>query len=149
MKLSVNIEVDGGDVRDVLRAFNQLPKDANAELRVQSQKLSELLAAKIAAAGHADAAPQSSLVATTTKAKKDRVPVIDTGGTRRLGRDRAPAYKLLYGSVFGSNSYRQFHRPHRGTNAYWIFPQIEENQAMISRAWNQAADDVVAKWGRG
>lgn len=145
--LTIRVSIEG--VREVLRAMDALPKDVNDGLREESKKLAEELATRVRADGMADAAPQSPDVARTTKAVRDRVPVIQVGGTQRVGRRRAPAYKLLFGSVFGSNSYRQFHRPHAGTEGYWIFPTIERNQARIAAAWNKVADDAVRKWAVG
>ncbi|MBN6037479.1 hypothetical protein [Amycolatopsis sp. 195334CR] len=145
--LTIRVNVDG--LRPTLRALAKLPKDASNELRDASLRLSQVLAARAKADGMGDPAPQSPLVASTVKAQRDRVPVISAGGTRRLGRNKAPAYKLLFGSVFGSNSYAQFHRPHGGNSAYWFFPVVEESAAEISAAWNRAADAVIRKFSEG
>lgn len=145
--LVVKVSIEG--LRETLRAFQELPPDATKRLREESLKLAEKLAVKARAEGMADAAPQSPLVATTVKAVRDRVPAIQAGGTKRLGRNRAPAYKLLFGSLFGSNAYRQFHRPHAGQAAYWFFPVVEHDAGEISRAWNRAADAIVRDFSEG
>ena len=145
--ITVAVQIDG--LRTTLRAFRELPKDASARLREESLKLAETLAAKAKIDGIADAAPQSPLVATTVKAVRDRVPVIQAGGSKRLGRNRAPAWKLLFGSMFGSNAYRQFHRPHAGQDAYWFFPVVERNAAEIGRAWNKVAGEIARDFSQG
>ncbi|MFD4196619.1 hypothetical protein [Amycolatopsis thermoflava] len=145
--ITVRVQIDG--VRDALQAFRELPKDANDRLRDESMKLATRLAERVKADGMADAAPQSPLVATTVKARRDRVPVIEAGGTKRLGSRRAPAYKLLFGSLFGSNAYRQFHRPHGGRDAYWFFPIVEEAAPEISATWNRVADEIVRDFSAG
>ncbi|PXY17346.1 hypothetical protein [Prauserella flavalba] len=158
--LTVRLRIDG--VRDTLQALQALPKDANEELRERSMKLATVLAEQARADGMADAAPQSKLVATTVKARRDRVPVVEAGGTRRLGRHKTPAYGLLFASVFGMNRrsgwyaaprYRgargRQYRPHRGQDAYWFFPVIESQQARIAREWNEAASEIARKFGRG
>lgn len=145
--LVVTVKVDG--VAEALAAFKYLPKDAAKRLRTETVKLVEDLAARARADGMADASPQSRLVATTVKAERDRVPVISAGGTKRLGHNRAPAYKLLFGSIFGSNAYRQFHRPHAGRNAYWFFPIVEEEFPRIAGAWKNVVDGIVRDFSEG
>lgn len=142
--ITVRFRVEG--LQETLKAFRELPKNASDELRDAAQQLSEFIALKVRQSGMSDAAPQSRLVATTVKAKRDRVPVVEAGGTTPLGRRGKPAYKLLFGSIFGSDVYTQFGRPHAGTAGYWFFPVIEENQAEISKAWTDAADAVVRKF---
>ncbi|MGA6164310.1 hypothetical protein [Amycolatopsis magusensis] len=145
--LTVRLHIEGA--RETLRVLATLPKDASKELREASLELSKSLAVKVKADGMGDAAPQSPLVASTVRAERDRVPVISVGGTRRLGRNKKPAYKLLFGSVFGANEYPQFHRPHGGTQAYWFFPVVEESAPEQSAAWNKAADNVIRRFSEG
>jgi hypothetical protein len=145
--LTVRIRIEG--IRETLQAFRELPADATKRLREETLKLAEVLANRARADGLADSAPQSHLVAATVKAVKDRVPAIQAGGSMRLGRRRAPAYKLLFGSMFGSNEYRQFRRPHGGTQAYWFFPVVEEASGEISAAWNRVADEIVRDFSEG
>lgn len=145
--LTFRIELEG--VRSTLRAFRKLPKSASQELRRRTLELSQDLANKVRADGMGDAAPQSPNVASTVRANRDRVPNISAGGMKRLGRNRKPAYKLLFGSVFGSNQYGQFHRPHGGREAYWFFPVVEEEAPRIAAAWQRVADDILDEFGRG
>jgi hypothetical protein len=134
-------------VRSTVAAFNLLPAAASRSLRERTLELSGTLARKVEAAGHADSG-QSSLVASTVKANKDRVPSITAGGSTRVGSRRKPAFKILFGSEFGSNRLRQF-RPHLGSGSYWFFRTVEDNQAEISDAWNDVADDIIREFGRG
>lgn len=157
--LVVRMSISG--VRETLRALNELPKDANDRLRAESLKLAQSLALKAKAEGVAEGA-QAALMAQTVKARPDRVPVIEAGGSTRLGRYRAPAYGLLFGSMFGMNARsgwyadsryaestgRQY-KEHRGQNAYWFFPVVERNQREISEAWNRVADEIVQDFSRG
>lgn len=148
-KQSITLSVYGEGFRETLRVLKHLPKEANKELRKRTRELSVLLAQRAKADGMTDPAPQSSDVATTVRAVTDRVPSITAGGTRRLGRNRAPAYKLLFGSLFGSNAYEQFHRPHAGQSAYWFFPVVEKNAADINKAWLAIADSIVRDFAEG
>lgn len=160
-RLVVRVRIEG--VHGTLRALGALPKEANDQIRAASLRLAQGLAAEVKAEGMADAAPQSHLVARTVRAGKDRVPVITAGGMRKLGRNKTPAYKLLFGSIFGMTNpsgwfnrskYEgatglQFHRHHGGTRGYWFFPIVEDAAPRISREWNAAADEVVRSFSQG
>lgn len=144
--LTVQVRIDG--LRQVLAALNQLPKDADAEIRATARELADRLAVEAARAGRLEGR-QAALVATTVKAGRDRVPVITAGGPKRLGRNRAPAYKLLFGSEFGSNFYEQFGKPHLSGGSYWFFDTVEREQGEISKAWLDAADEIITRFGVG
>jgi hypothetical protein len=158
--LTVKVQIEG--VRETLAAFQRLPKDASNELRDASGKLAKALAAKAVVDAHAHGGPQGALLAETVKVVRDRVPAIQVGGTRKVGRNRTPAYSLLFGSVFGMSTKsgwyaaarfaggrsRQY-RAHRGQNAYWFFPLVEREASTISREWNAAADAIVRKFSEG
>ncbi|QRP48008.1 hypothetical protein [Amycolatopsis sp. FDAARGOS 1241] len=156
--LTVKVHIDG--VREVLRALSVLPKDAQNALRDHSLALARKLALKGAVDLSLNGGPQGPLLATTVKAVRDRVPVVQAGGTRRLGRHAAPAYGMLFGSIFGMNgrsgwysasryagSAGRQYRPHQGRDAYAFFPIIEGSAETISREWHAAVDDVVRKFG--
>lgn len=142
--LKVNIRISG--IRETLAALQRLPKDAQDEIREASQGLARVLAESAAAAGRAEGR-QASLVASTVKARRDRIPVIEAGGTKRLGRNRKPAYKLLFGSEFGSNFYLQFGKAHLGSGSYWFFDTVDREQAEIIAGWQEAADRIIARFG--
>lgn len=142
--LTVNVRIDG--LRETLAALNKLPKEAGQEIRAKSQELAKLIAASATEAGRAEGR-QAALVATTVKAMRDRVPVVSAGGTKRLGRNREPAYKLLFGSEFGATRYEQY-LPHLGRDSYWFFRTVEDEQVTISAAWREAADAIIEKFGR-
>lgn len=148
-KTTLTVKMSIAGLRETIKAFQDLPKDASKRLRDETLKLSQALAVRAKVAGMVDEAPQSPLVATTVKAVRDRVPAIQAGGTKRLGRNRAPAYKLLFGSEFGSNNYPQFHRPHQGQQGQWFFPTVERSQAEIAAAWSRVADGIVRDFSEG
>jgi hypothetical protein len=143
--ITVRVRIDG--LRETIAALNRLPKEADLEIRAAAQELAKDMAAAAAAAGRGEGR-QAALVATTVKAMRDRVPVVNAGGARRLGRNREPAYKLLFGSEFGATRYKQY-KPHLGSGSYWFFRTVDEKQAEISAAWLQAADEIIRRFGEG
>lgn len=157
--LTITLRIDG--VRETLAALRKLPKDANNELRRASLELAQTLARAAKSAGEREGR-QAAAVARTVRAKRDRVPAVVAGGTRRLGRHKTLAFNLLFGSEFGQNrrtgwygarrysgsSGRQY-RPHQGRQGIWFFPAVESEQADIARRWQEAADAVIEKFGEG
>lgn len=140
--LMINIRIEG--LNETIRALRSLEKNASLELKEKATELANKMAAKAKAAGISEGS-QAALVATTVRAQKDRVPVVVAGGTKRLGSNRKPAYKLLFGSEFGSNSYTQY-KPHIGTSSYWFFKTIEDESVMIAKEWLEAADEIIRKF---
>lgn len=141
--LVVTIRIDG--IRETLAALRKLPKDASVELRAAALEISKELAVAARESG-AREGRQAALVATTVKARRDRVPVVVAGGAKRLGRNREPAFKLLFGSEFGATRYEQY-KPHLGRGSYWFFRTIEDEQVQIAKRWLDAADEIVRKFG--
>lgn len=142
-ELMVTVRIDG--LRETLAALRALPKDASNELRTAALEISKELATAAGESGTREGG-QAALVATTVKARRDRVPVVVAGGTKRLGSNRAPAYKLLFGSEFGADRFEQY-RPHVGRGSYWFFRTIEDEETEIAERWLTAADEIIRKFG--
>lgn len=145
--LVMRVRITG--VHETLDAFRKLPKEANAELRERSLRLAGVLAEAAKANARVDESPQAQSLIPTVKARRDRVPVIVAGGARRVGRRRRPAWALLFGAEFGSNRFKQFGKRHQGRYGTWLFRAADENEALIDREWNAAADALARKWSSG
>lgn len=146
----LDVRVEGA--QQTLAAFRALPKDASDELRTAATALSTLLASKIAAAGQAEGR-QAAVLAQTVKPKRDRIPALEVGGTKKLFKGKKDgsnreAFRALFGSEFGSNRGHGFKR-HVGKGSYWIWRTVEENQAEIAAEWHKAADGIIEKFTDG
>lgn len=157
--ITVTVRING--IHETIRAFNLLPKAANDELRDASLKIAQSMEGKIQRAARAESR-QAGAVAATVKARRDRVPMVVAGGSKRVGRNRQPASGLLFGSEFGAfgrfgwYSARQFRRskgrpfkPHRGSASYWFYKTVENDTSVIDQQWNQAADDIIRRFADG
>lgn len=141
--LVINIKIDG--LRETVRAFRDLPKDASAELRDAAGEIADDMVGWIRNAAENDSA-QSALMAGTVKVVRDRVPAVTVGGSGKVGSNRVPAYKILFGANFGSRSLRQF-RPWAGQGQdYFIFSNIDTHAKEIEARWLDAADKIIDKW---
>lgn len=144
--LTYRIKLTGLD--ETLAAFKRLPKEANQRLRLESQQIARKLADAVQRAAAAEGG-QWGILARTVKAKKDRVPVVQAGGTTRLGRNRKQAYKLLFGAEFGATFLHQFKPRTPGNVGYVFFPTARREQPEIDAAWNRVAEDIERAFGEG
>lgn len=157
--LTAHVSTSG--VRQVLRAFSRLPKEASEQIRDTSLRLSQDLADDVAHAARARGS-QAALMAPTVKAVRDRVPAITAGGATRVGRHHASAWRLLFASEFGMNrksgwyaaaQYRastgRQYDPHVGRHSYWFFKEVERHEGDIERAWGRSADAIIRSFRRG
>lgn len=144
-ELLVTIKIEG--IRETLAALNKLPRDAANELRTKATEISQKLSAAAREAATAEGR-QAGIVAATVKARRDRVPTVVAGGPKRIGRNRQPAYKLLFGSEFGATRYEQY-KPHLGRGSYWFFRTVEDNEVEIAQEWLDAADEIIRKFSGG
>lgn len=145
--LTMTVRIEGA--RETLRVFKDLPKEASKELRERSMVLAQSLATSAQSAARSDQSPQARLFAPTIKPRRDRVPVIVAGGSKRVGRRGVPTWAILFGAEFGSNSYPQFRKQHSGRDGGPLFQSVEREQDTIDREWNAAADEVIARFTAG
>lgn len=155
----VTVRIDGA--RETLAAFRRLPKEADEQLRDASQRIAEALQGPVKAAAIAEGG-QAAAVAGTVKAVRGQMPMIQAGGSSRVGRHGSPAYGLLFGSEFGakrrfgwyaasryrSSAGRQY-KPHQGAHSYWFFRAVDDNDDLVATQWRKAADDIVRSFAAG
>jgi hypothetical protein len=140
--------VDG--LNDTLRALRSLPKEANSELRVEVQKLTQKHANALigAASSHPDSRVRG--VAPTIRASKDRVPTVKIGGARRVpvSRPGQPprAGDVVYGTEFGAEPGPNAWRFPEKSRSIWLFRTLRGRQAEVVADWNAAVDKVARKW---
>jgi hypothetical protein len=115
--------VDDVDVMKLYKAINNVEKelraDINGRLRDAAGESANDLAQDLRQAS-AFGPPQAALVAQTIKVRRDRIPKVAIGGSKRVGHRKTVAGKLLFGSERGG---RNFQRPSGGN--YWIKPTVD------------------------
>lgn len=138
------------------RMLRQLPRAASAELRDASMDV----ARKVAARASSTASGQggvAGLVAGSIRARRDRVPVVQMGGSARLplsgnGWERKSRRggqqtvgEVIWGAEFGSVRWRQF-EPWRGNDdgaGYFLWPTIRAMRATIEAEYSGALRDAL------
>jgi hypothetical protein len=138
------------------RTLNALPKVAQAEMRNASLEIAEDVAREAASRASAQGGV-AALVAPTIKAKRDRVPKVEMGGSKRLPADgrrrsgpRQTIGDVIWGAEFGSDRFRQF-RPWRGNGSlagYFLWPAIRDDAADILDRYGEALMNAVDSTAR-
>lgn len=157
-KQALTVRMRAPGMRETLAAFRYLPKEANQELRQSSLRIAALLAESAKDASGIDA--QSAAVGKTVRAIKDRVPVVQAGGARRVTSTGTRAHELLFLSEFGMTRRSGWYAsprygrsegrqaaPHQGRRGRWFFPTVEREQPRVVAEWDRAADAIVRRFG--
>jgi hypothetical protein len=149
--VKLGFQIEG--LRETIKAFNKLDKDAKNAARDEVKKIAELLAGRIRAKAPADKRYQN--LAVTVRAGRDRVPVIYVGGRAnpKVSGGGGPR-ELVIGMEFGAdqqgpNAWRfpeRTPRLGRGNAGYWIYPTVRANQDEIVRLWFDAMDRIINEW---
>jgi len=108
-----------GQLRDVDKA---LRTNASGELRDAAGHVAQILVGALQSG--AGGTPQAPLVASSAKVKRDRVPAVQLGGGKAVGRRGTAAGVLLWGSERGG---RNFAAP-PNASGYWIGPAVRRVQ---------------------
>lgn len=127
------------------RALSKLPREVSAELRDASVRIADTVAVRsrsragMVGRGWAYLGP-------TIRARRDRVPVVAVGGSRRT-RQGQPAGEFLMGSEYGGRgrpSTRQF-LPHLGNTGYVVWPTVRALGSFINDAYADALGDALER----
>lgn len=145
--LSVTVRVKG--LAETRTALAAMPENSTEALKDTAYDLSKRIAQTIktvASARGSQATLMAGTVSWGTNTGGDSIfPEVQAGGTSKVGRNRKPAYKLLFGSEFGAFYLHQF--PGRNPRGYWFFPTVDTMNGQIAEEWSQAADRVIEQFG--
>jgi hypothetical protein len=141
---TVRVETPG--LFETLKATQGLEADlrrtANGELRAIARTCAGELATELKQAAASSPTPQARLMAPTIRVKSDRIPVVSIGGSRRVGRHKTPAARLVWGSESGG---RNFRAPAGGS--YWIKPTVERFASSGAlKSYRRGVYDILRKW---
>lgn len=162
-KVTNTTKMQGGAVveglTETLRAMNKLDKEAKKAVKDEVQKIANILAKDVTAAGNRRS-KRDQWVASSIKGTRERVPTIKIGSAKRMPTSRKGpgprASDLMFGMEFGSNQSGPsgFRFPPRtpklgqGNQGYWIYPTIRSQQAKVVDLWAKALEKVAAEWSK-
>jgi hypothetical protein len=169
-RIKIDMQMDRSDKQMLFKAFKVMPREAQDELRRETQKLVGTLAEEMKRkAATAPNPAQAMLLARSIKANKDRVPSITVGGARKIpvqrkktaGSPQPMQSDFLFGAEFGvrdggPGTFKQGGRKFahysgrmgRGSRGYFIFPTLRRNQERIRRDYLATVYRLLNKrWG--
>src|SRR5262245_60576018 len=149
-RTSFDVEVDG--LTETLAAFRGLEADlrrqANGELRAAARECASLLVAELRQAAAASGVPVAARVARSIRVKNDRLPAVQLGGSRKVGRTGAPAALLLWGSEHGPAGDVNHFAVAPNQSGYWIAPttaRFARSRAMTT--YRGAVAEIMRRYG--
>jgi hypothetical protein len=156
-KMSLDANVEG--LNGVLKALKGIDKEANVAIKVEVQKIANMMAKEIAQAGRGRS-KRDAFVAETVFGTKERTPVVKIGRATRMPVSRPGAgpraSDLMFGMEFGANKEgpngwrfpARTPKRGRGSEGYWIFPTAREQQPRVVEMWGAGLDKVAKEWGK-
>jgi hypothetical protein len=164
-KLSGGAAVEG--LNETLRALSRLDADGKKAVKDEVQKVANLLAREVAAAGRGRT-KRDAWVAGSVRGTRERTPVIKIGSAKRMpvssGGPGPRASDLMFGMEFGSrggtdNPTSRGGRPGwrfpdetppkgRGNQGTWIMPTVARQQPRVVQLWAAALETAARRWAK-
>jgi len=160
-KTSATTSIAAGAVveglNETLKALRGIDKEANKAIRDEVQKIANMMAREIAAAGRGKS-KRDAFVAESVRGTRERTPVIKIGSAKRMPVSRAGAgpraSDLMFGMEFGANKSgpngwrfpERTPKLGRGNEGYWIYPTARKQQRRVLEMWAKALEKVAAEW---
>lgn len=146
----MDLAIDGltETLRSVQGLSTDLRKVANGELRDAANVCAEGLVDKLRRAAGASGVPVAPRVASSLRIKRDRLPAVALGGSKRVGATGAPAGRLLWGSEHGPAGAVNHFAVEANPAGYWIAPTVKrfrEDDALTN--YRAAVLAILRKWG--
>lgn len=152
----VAFDLDPISKKSLFSAFKTMDENSKTALKTEVASITGWVASDMVAAANRTTKPiQSAAIARSVRAKKDRLPSIQLGGTIAKLSNGTPVGLILKGNEFGSNTYKQFPNwsgsspTGRGSAGWWIYPTLRRSQPKLTRQWKEAIEKYITNpWGR-
>ena len=156
-KVTVKIQPDSRDLRNLYKAFREMDEGSKLALKDEVTSISAWSARELQSSYTMNPYPaQAQKVAATIRANKDRIPNVTIGGNKQRFSGGAVSGQVLFGSEFGgpapfANGGRRFPERSdpqgRGNVGYGIFKKLKDIQPTLTKNWKDAVNrHVIKKW---
>jgi hypothetical protein len=149
---TIRVKVDDYELKKLLGTFSRMDDIAKNDMKKIANDLAERAAKFVTAyAYNAPNPAQADAIMKSLKINRsDKAPNFTMGGNKRVTRSGAKAGTLIFGTEFGSDSYKQFpprsRRKGRGNRGWFIFIALERFQPVIVREWLQGYEKIANEW---
>ena len=172
-KVSATTKMSGGAVveglDETLKALNRMDKEAKKAVKDETQKIANMLASEIGAAGRRTGDRRDAFIAGTVRGTRERIPTVKVGkATRMNAAGRPRASDLMFGMEFGSSGFgrdavdlptprggapgwrfpERTPRLGRGNAGRWIYPTVRAQQDRVVTLWAAGLEKVAREWAR-
>jgi hypothetical protein len=166
------IEIEPLQLKQLFSLLSALPKEAQNDIRTQSQAISKRFAGQLFMFSQSAPSPQTKLVAETISTPRDRLIRVDVGGSKKVGRkyggetsksgkgkkvrqESAPAGALLWGTEYGSHvgvdslnrKYTDRFKAPLKKSGYWITPAVDYYAPIVAKEYIEIIKETVKKVG--
>lgn len=148
----ISIKVDDYEFRKLLATFGKMDDMARNDMKKIAEDLS-IQASKFVTsyAYNAPNPAQANAIMKSLKINnKDKAPNFTVGGKTKVARSGVSAGRILFGTEFGSNKYKQFppRSPSkgRGNRGWFIFIALERFQPIIANKWLLGYGKIADEW---
>lgn len=141
MARAADVRIEG--LNRVLRALRSFPREANDELRDEAAKIAEARMAPAWRAAAGSAGPWGSRIGSSVRVRRDRVPAVNIGYTRKAFSGGASTAVVRYPSHKG---------PERGpmfSSTSWMSGVKRRYIGAAMADWGDAIESVVRRWNNG
>jgi hypothetical protein len=143
--------------KETIAAFRRYARgvaNGSSDMRAAAGRTAAGLAGRVQSALTSDGDPRSPILALTVRVKRDTVPAVTVGGSRRLfsagtQTNIIPAGRVLFGTEFGAHTRIGGYRSHTGRVGYAIFPAIRAAEDVTIREYRQELNGLARQWGLG
>ena len=152
--------IDYEGYAEATRAFRRYARqvdNGSSEMRTAAGRVAAPLAARIQAKFSADSDPRSPILALTVRVKRDRVPAVTVGGSRKLfsagtQQNVVSAGRVLFGTEFGAHTRTGGYRSWSGNGdsaGYVFYPTLRASADITYREYGAMLLDLARQWGLG
>ena len=134
-------------LNEVLRALRALPKEATAELRQASLVIADRhMVPAWQDAARADGGAWGDRIASSVRAKRDRLPSVNIGYAKKVYSGGASTIMTRRPASTGTRGRAGQRAAQFGDGTNWM-EKVRPYQPDALREWGQAVDSIVRKWG--
>lgn len=149
------IAYDRNELRSITKAFKAMDDEAANQAKQASAEIAEMLKEKIVSKAQTRrvAAKSVQRIAEGARvAKSSKIGELSFGFANQKYSGGGTTQKLWPGMEFGSNRWKQFPRrtPRvgRGSQGYFIYPTLAENQVELIRKWEESFNRILKEWDK-
>lgn len=150
----MTFKIDANEYRSLMRSLNNLPKEANKELREQARDIAEKIVKPEIVSAIRDHVqePYAQAIIDATRTRGDRVPTVVIGKQKKALTGGASSNAIRFGSIKGvywARGQRLVKWPENRVQIGWTKTASDNYLEPAFDAWKRQVEIIVAKFNTG